>query len=212
MASYGLRVVTPATELPVPVDGPGGFKQYSRMIGRDHENDDIADILRSAHDWFEEATYRTLLTTTYELTIDRLPTLLNAGYTPAGLFVPAIKLPRFPVQSVVHVKYYDTNGVQQTLPGTEWMLANKIPPACVYPPRGKFWPICELFRAESAEIQFVAGYATKAEIPGRCIQAVKYLARHLYENRDFLTDGDVKEVPQSLTNFLGKCQVMGFVK
>ena len=93
-----ITIVTPPLALPVTV---AEAKAYAR-IDFDDADALIESLIGAARDHLEQATGRTFVQTTYQLTLDAFP-------------CDEIALPRSPVLSVASVKYYDRDGVLQTL-------------------------------------------------------------------------------------------------
>ena len=91
----------------------------------------------------------------------------------------AENFPIFPIQSITNVKYYDTNGVQQTLSTDNYYFDVIRPPARIVFTNP---PAVDTDRIGGVEITIVGGYL-EAEIPGPITHAVKLVAAHFYENR-----------------------------
>jgi uncharacterized phiE125 gp8 family phage protein len=85
-----ITIVTPPAALPVTVEE---CKAYGR-IDFDDADALIESLIGAARDHLEQATGRTFVATTYQLTLDAFP-------------CDEIALPRSPVLSVASVKYYD---------------------------------------------------------------------------------------------------------
>lgn len=96
-----------------------------------------------------------------------------------------------PVQSVDSVKYYDTNGVQQTLVlNTDYSAAGLVTPtkglqqfpvASIYPVNS--WPSFKWI-PESVQINYTAGWGSDSTyVPGPVKRAIKYVLGHFFENR-----------------------------
>jgi uncharacterized phiE125 gp8 family phage protein len=92
-----------------------------------------------------------------------------------------IMLPGRPIQSIVHVKYYDENATLQTLStslysfnATEREIELKW---------NETWPVTEI-RWDAVKVTYVAGYSSIAEIPAIAKQAILLLvAYYHYSNR-----------------------------
>lgn len=103
----------------------------------------------------EQALQRTLITSTYKLNLDCFPS-------------GAIELPYPVLQSVTSVKYYDTNGTQQTLTAsTHYRLDLVSQPGAVHAVDS--WPDTQT-RPDAVEVVYVAGWANAAAVP----QSIKH--------------------------------------
>ena len=106
-------------------------------------------------------------------------------------FADCFELPMGPVQSVTHIKYYDTASpnVLQTLAASNYRLTNNV----IRKAYGVSWPSIAS-RADAVQIQFVTGWkdqsspqGTGADCPEAVRAAVLLLAASLYENREHET-------------------------
>lgn len=171
-----LSLVTPAGIQPVTVDD---VKDWGR-IG-DDEDALLDGIIRAATAHVEEITGRALLTQTWDFFLDCFPTQID--------------LPRPRLQTVTSIKYYDTDGVLQTLAATEYTADNKAEPARIVEAYGKSWPSIRDI-PNAVEVRYVAGYgASPEDVPEALKQAIKVLAVTMYEHREHLTPEAVDDVP-----------------
>jgi uncharacterized phiE125 gp8 family phage protein len=207
-------VVTPldpnTTPLPVTVMQAMAYAGVtadvdSSMIGR---------LVNAAIKFFQARTGHRLQQTTLSQIWDGFPHAgLNCRPPNAWAYVPRkIQLQWAPVQSVLWVKYYDTNGVQQTLaPTTDyWTSLNARPPVLI-PPIGAMWPIAQLGRPETVEVQYVAGYADLTTIEEGILVALMELVKHWYANRDpIAATGAPKDIPYTLTDLIATYNRRGY--
>lgn len=98
----------------------------------------------------EYLTGRALLPQTWEATFDEFPE-------------SAIRLSRPPVLSITSVKYYDTDGVLQTLDSVNYTLDERTEPGYVLPVSGYSWPGTEE-RANAVVVRFQCGYTSAAAV------------------------------------------------
>ncbi len=94
-----------------------------------------------------------------------------------------IELSRFPISSITHVKYTDTNHTQQ-----EWDSANYVQDKVsrygrIAPKPNKTWPTND-DSLNSIEIEYVTGYGTAADVPAHFKQAILLTVGHMFENRE----------------------------
>lgn len=82
------------------------------------------------------------------------------------LFDGPIRLPRAPLSSVLSVKYWDANNVQQTLPPSEYQVDDVSEPGRILPAVGKSWP-ATFARVNAVTVDYRVGYgATHEAVPG----------------------------------------------
>ena len=136
-------------------------------------------FIKAVRERAESVTRRSLITQTWELTLDEFP---------SGIVDKKIYLPKPPLQTVDSIKYIDTNGVEQTLDPSLYKVVNKCEPGYVQPAYGKAWPVT---RNDSAvvTIEFTCGYGpidpdTSLNVPAGIIQWMLLNVATLYENRE----------------------------
>ena len=187
----GLTVVTPAAKPAVTRDA---MRTHLRVTAVDE--DDLIDTLASAATARAELiTGRQFITATLKLTLDAFPEHIN--------------LPRPPLQSVTHVKYYDTDGDQQTWSSAEYAVDTGSTPGRLGPAYGYTWPSTRVMMA-AVEVQYVAGYGVDpGDVPEGLQVAIKMLAAHWYENRESTTEAALRETPQAVEDLLWQYRVFG---
>jgi len=131
----------------------------------------ITSLITAASDMAEQKTGRAIMPQTWELTLDAFP--------------DAFELTRVPVQSITSIKYYDTNGVQQTLSGSLYTLSNtdEYGFAYVVPIYNGTWPSTR-GQINAVAVRYVAGYADAASVPEGIKQWIKLMISTMYENRE----------------------------
>ena len=120
------------------------------------DDDTLIDSLVSAATAFcEQEIYghRQFLTATYDVPV-------------VCWWEGLLKLPRPPLASVTHVKYYDTNGTQQTLASTYYTVRTpwKQPGSVERAPDQTF-PSVQSDRRYPITIRLVAGYGAASAVP-----------------------------------------------
>lgn len=151
----------------------------------DHTDDDtvIAGLVDAAAGYLDAEhgiLGRALLTQTWTLTLPR--------------FGETIDLPLPPVQSVTEVTYFDTDGVQQTVPVQDYRLVAGPDSAVVELTDGASWPSAAS-RSDAVSVAFVTGYGTATEIPAPIRQAAMLLVGTWYEHREAATMKSFGEMP-----------------
>lgn len=107
----------------------------------------------------------------------------------------AIFLPCPPFVSLTSIKYYDTDGAEQTATKEDFRVTNSDDWAFVQPKPGKIWPTTES-RLDAITIEFICGYGDAFDdIPDDIQSAVRLLTGHFYENREATTAQDLKQLP-----------------
>jgi len=179
-----LKIQTaPAAE---PLDATT-LKRHARI---EHTGDDtyIAEMLYAARERLERDTGRALITQTWDLTLDDFP---NSSDEP-------LYLPKPPLSSVTHVKYYDTSLTQQTWDSDEYDVdaSSKQRRGRILPADGYTWPTVGN-RVGAVEVRFVCGYgAAGSSLPYDLLHALKVLAATYYENREDTAAGvNIRQVP-----------------
>lgn len=144
-------------------------KLHVRETG-DDQNALVHQYLRSAEETVRRKTNRGLMEATYKLTLNSWPRN-NTIYLNVS-----------PVRSIESVKYYDVDGVQQTIDNDEYLVTSVTSPARLVPAPGLVWPVAQS-RPEAIEIVFKAGYAAASDIPAELLQAVLLLFDHSFNIR-----------------------------
>ena len=143
----------------------------------------------------EERTGRQLVTATWTLKLDAFP----AHEAP-------IELPKAPLQSVTHVKYYDTAGVLQTLSSALYAVEAPVgdfaEPGRIVLNYGEVYP-GTYAQLNAVEVEFVAGYGTTSAVPGLMKAALLLVVGELFERReDAVTGTSIAEVPLAARRLL----------
>ena len=100
-----------------------------------------------------------------------------------------IELPRPPLVSVTHVKYYSTGGTANTMSTGLYYVDTDREPGRVHLNYGESWPSDTLRPGTGVEIQYVAGYGSAASsVPEEIKLALKLLIGHFYEHREASID------------------------
>jgi len=162
-----LKLITPASELAVSL---AEAKLHLRVTAS-AEDALIEALIVAATEMAEQATNGTaIMPQTWELTLDAFP--------------PSFKLEVTPVASISSIKYFDADGVQQTLDSALYTLdaARDQAPAYVVPAYGTSWPATRN-QVNAVTLQFVAGYANAAAVPDSIKAWIKLQVGAMYENR-----------------------------
>ena len=162
-----LKVITAAVIEPVTL---AEAKLHLRV---DHDDEDtlITNLIKVARELVEDGTWRTLLTTTWELRLDDWPSM-------------PLKMPKAPLQSITSIKYVNDSGVEATVASTVYDADTYSEPGRIFFKKDQSWPSVNLYERGAVRIQFKAGWLTAAEVPYKIKAAMLLLIGHLYENRE----------------------------
>jgi uncharacterized phiE125 gp8 family phage protein len=138
------RLIVPPAALAVSMDAA---RRAARVdVGADGTSALDADIAQAVRTYTREAehlTGRAFVTQTWRVTLDAFP--------------DAIRLPKPPLASVVHIKFYDAAGVQQQLDPQDYLLDAESAPGYVVPAPNRSWPSTAA-RINAVEVQYMCGY------------------------------------------------------
>ena len=188
----------PLTLATAPVIEPVTVAQaraHLRIDGNDHD-DVIAQLVRAARRRAEAHTRRALVTQTWDLTLDDFP-------------LWQIDVPRPPLQSVTHIKYIDTAGVQQTLSSVLYTVDTKSEPGRITPAYGQSWPTAR-DQVNAVEVRFVAGFGMDSAVPDDIKSAILLMVGHLFEHREEVTDLQTYKLPFAVDALLDHHAVFKF--
>jgi len=150
------------------------------------EDDALVEaMITTAREWAEMFTRRAFITQTITWSMD--------GFPACGIFF----VPRPPLQSVTSVKYYDIDGVQQTISSGDYQVDTLSAPGRVAEEPDYSWPSVEAERLNAVEMIYPAGYGDAAsDVPERAKQAIKLLVGHWYENREDTVEKMLRNIPK----------------
>ena len=178
-----LTLVTAPTAEPLTL---AEAKAHLRITDN-NEDGFIADCIKAGREYAETVTKRALMTQTWDWTFDDFP-----------LDRTKLEVPKPPLSSVTSIKYYDTNGTQQTWSSTNYLTDTPTHGLGIIGlAYNAVWP-CVQPRAFACTIRFVCGYSSAANVPYRVKRAIAMLTAHQWANREPL--GPVAELgPLAMT-------------
>lgn len=160
----------------------------------------ISTLVTVARNHAETITRRALINQTWDYFLNRFP-------CDDKIVIP---LPR--LSSVTSVKYTDKDNVQSTLASNKYVVDTNGEPGQVVLAYGESWPSFTPRPVNAVEIRFVAGYGSSAtNVPAGIRQAMLLLVGHWYENRELISELNLKEIPETVNALLWPYRVMGFV-
>ncbi len=137
----------------------------------DDENNLVSSYLIAARQAAEAHLNRGLITQTWQLVVDR--------------FYEEVALPMAaPLQSVTHIKYYDTSGVLQTLSSTIYTLDTVSRPGRVHRAVDQTWPTVQTGRVNPITITYVVGWETAEAVPERIKQGIRFRLAAYHADRE----------------------------
>lgn len=190
----GLTVTTAATTEALTETE---IRDYLR-VDLDSELGTLQFLRKAAREFCENYTGRKLLSQTLTLAVDAANEVhdpLWEGTRTApylNFYKDYLALPTAPVRSVSSVKTYDDNDTATTMASSRYYVDTAREPARVVLRTGETWPSA-LRVANSIEIEFVAGYATPADIPYALRVGMLQHIAYLYDQR-----GDMKDYQQTM--------------
>lgn len=106
---------------------------------------------------------------------------------------------RYPVTEIQAVKYLDTDGVEQTLDSSVYVLNDRRKPAELYKVSGESWPDTRDSAPDAVTVEFVVE-SSGAELEGLKLGVLLFVG-HYYENRQG------QPLPDGFFNYLDKFQI-----
>jgi uncharacterized phiE125 gp8 family phage protein len=187
----GLTLITGPAAEPITI----AEARAQCRIDSDVEDGLIAGYLLAARQAAEDFTRRKLYTQTWDFTIDgSWPTEKVNGY-----WRPRIILPLPPLQAVTHIKYFDTNGVEQTLASNQYRVDPTSYEGRIDAAYGVNWPSVRDQMA-TITVRMVVGYTALPE-PVRL--AILQAVAHFDKNRETVVTGTIAtELPLTAQHLL----------
>lgn len=144
-------------------------KSHLRVATSDYDTL-ITSLITAARQSCEGLLRRTLLQSTWELTLDAFPCAVQ------------LRMPR--VIDVPGVQYLDTAGATQTLNPASYQLDAKSEPGWLVPAYGYDWPSTRA-QVNAVTITYRCGYGTTADkVPAPIKQWILAQIGAMYENRE----------------------------
>ena len=179
-----IQTSDPATE-PVDLATARGWLKVDSTA----DDATISMLIRAARRMIERRTNRILISSGWELTLDRFP-CPTADRRPFDTVGNAILVPRGPVMAVTAITYVDAAGAQQTLASPNYIVDLTGEPVRIVPAWNASWPITRS-QIAAVKVAFTAGYADAAAVPDDLKIALQLLVAHWYENREAVVTGTI---------------------
>tara|TARA_R110001583_G_scaffold29380_3_gene102978 strand:+ start:698 stop:1276 length:579 start_codon:yes stop_codon:yes gene_type:complete len=123
-------------------------------------------------------------------------------------FSDLTELLKSPVDSITHIKYYDSDNAQQTLSSSVYSLIPAIEPSLISLSVSQSYPSVA-DRTDAIECKYVVGYGTAStDVPNAIIEAVYLTIGHWYQNRTAVVVGSqVNALPMGAKYLLDQYKV-----
>ena len=153
-------------------------------------------LIMAAREYVEEFTRRALIRQSWTLVMDTWPHNSKNeslgwwdGIREGSLTEGApnfVELPIGPLISITSVITYDSNNTGTVFADTNYFADTNATPGQIILSTGTVWPSFTRTR-NGIEIVYVSGYGpTATDVPSPLRQAIKMIAAHWYENREFV--------------------------
>ena len=209
----GLTITTAWSETAITL---AEAKTHLRLEGSEDDTY-LNSLISTAQFNVEKYTGRAITNQTLKLSLDGLPYGNDDKYYPEGFFTAPdinrslsyIVLPRPPLVSVTHFKYFDEDNTATTFATSNYHVDTQTETGRVVLKRGKTFPSASDLRTVNAyEITYVAGYgSSRDDVPTPIKQAIKLLVAHLYENREAVTKDSTNAIPYTIMGMLDPYKV-----
>lgn len=177
----GLVLNTPPTISPITRDE---LKEHLRIDASNTSEDDFIDTIISAStDYFQQRSWRQLITATYTQYFDEFP-------------ATGFELKKPPLQSVESIKYDDLADNEQTLSTSVYQVDTFSQIGRVVLVEGESFP-STFDKINAVRVEYKAGYGDATDdVPDLIKSTIKLIAAWMFENRDLVrVTNSVSEIP-----------------
>lgn len=181
---YSLTLVTAKSVYPISI----AELKTQLNIGDDEtaHDDYLTGLIQAATEIVEKDTQLVLTAETWK-------------YTFPDFYGNDVVIPRGPITSITHVKYYDTGNTLQTLTTDAYTFdgaSGGVPRgnSRIYLNENYDWPSV-YDRKDAVQVTFVGGYGAAAAVPASIKHAIKLLCTFWFEHRGEPVSGGVRMHP-----------------
>ena len=168
---------------------PITLTEAKKHLRVDHSNDDdyISSLMLAVTELCERIQRRIYVSRELTYYIDEFPDEIRPPYSPLA--------------SVSSIKYIDTDGVLQTLSDTVYDVDTYHEPGRITLAYNQTWPTIRPV-ANAVLVTYNAGWADQQSVPEDIKHLVKMLLAHYYENRESVSEVNLRETPQAFRTLL----------
>lgn len=121
-----------------------------------------------------------------------------------------LQLPYGNLQSISYIKYLDTDGIEQTLDASKYVVDAQSIPGRIVPAFGEVWPSTQ-YMINAVRIQAVVGFGdADTDVPNDIRVAMLLHLGHLFENREETTPVPVSSIPMGYDALLATHRLPAF--
>ena len=103
-----------------------------------------------------------------------------------------MRIKKGPLQSIASITYVDENGATQVLPTTDYVVENPDDSFVVIRwASDATWPNLDTSSLYPVTINGVYGYSDAASVPADIVQAARWMAGHMYQQREAEVTGSI---------------------
>jgi hypothetical protein len=210
------RTTDPATEVATVAEMDTFLRGDNVLESVDGEL--LTTLIQAAREYAEEFTCRAFITQTWTMYMDRWPQTkdplgwwdgVREGSITMGQ-ATSIELPIGPLQSVTSVSTFNDDNTETPFSSDNYSLNTTRTPGEIILNMGATWPVFTRAR-NGVKVVYVCGYGDNpTDVPAPLRTAVKMLAAHWYENREFTkTQSDMNQAvaPVHLQSILNRYKV-----
>ena len=182
---YSLHCTAPPEIEPITLQKA----RYHAKVDADRTEEDwlILAAITAARQLAETQLGRRLITQTWRITIDSFIDTQAMWNSIASSSI-AIEIPLSPLQSILSIKYFDSNNVEQTLDPAAYEYDPFAVRARVRPVWSTQWPQIRQ-RPDSIVISAIVGFGdTPEDVPASIRQWILCAVTSMYENRAIATE------------------------
>jgi len=185
MRYSGKEIVTAASTEPVTLTE---VKDQLRITTSDDDTP-LGILITAARQWVESVIDRALVTQTWKIYY-------------GGFDDDTIEIPMPPLQSVTHVKYYDTGDTVATVSSLNYDTDTSGTVGVIRLKYGQSWPTATLRPTKAVEVQQVCGYGAASAVPETINQAIILRVKQIYDLPDPQVDSAIRALLAPYTVYL----------
>lgn len=162
------KLITAPTTTPISLSEAKGQCRVESSFTDDDAM--IMTYIQSATSYVERLCNSNLMTATWDMYLD--------------CWEREISIKKHPVQSITSVKYFDSNGDEQTLSSSLYSVDVVSDYARILFNNSMSFPSLENYKLNAITIRFVAGFASSTEVPYEVKNFLLAYVRQMYDRQD----------------------------